>query len=116
MTQRVADVMAPGDHGSTFAGNPLVCAAANATFDIIADPAFLAEVSRKGEKLRAGLLSACQGCSHFVVRSAAPSCICTHAPPAGMHMANALLPPAHALHFSSRTPQLPPPVPSHACM
>jgi acetylornithine aminotransferase len=47
LTQAVADVMAPGDHGSTFAGNPLVCHAACAVFDVIADPHFLAEVARK---------------------------------------------------------------------
>lgn len=35
MKQHVADAMAPGDHGSTFAGAPLVCAGANATLDII---------------------------------------------------------------------------------
>lgn len=29
-TATVADDMAPGDHGSTFAGNPLVCHAAEA--------------------------------------------------------------------------------------
>ena len=42
--QHVADVMAPGDHGSTFAGNPLVCHAANTVVEIISDPAFLAGV------------------------------------------------------------------------
>lgn len=31
-------MMAPGDHGSTFAGNPLVCHAACAVFDIINTP------------------------------------------------------------------------------
>ena len=40
--QHVADAMAPGDHGSTFAGNPLVCHAAVSVVDIISDPAFLA--------------------------------------------------------------------------
>ena len=44
--------MAPGDHGSTFAGNPLVCATALAVFNKIADPAFLASVTAKGELLR----------------------------------------------------------------
>ena len=42
--QHVADVMLPGDHGSTFAGNPLVCHAANAVVDVISDPAFLSGV------------------------------------------------------------------------
>jgi acetylornithine aminotransferase len=55
MRQHVADAMAPGDHGSTFAGNPLVCAAAVATFDIVNEPNFLAEVERKGRKLRQDL-------------------------------------------------------------
>ena len=44
MRQHVADVMLPGDHGSTFAGNPLVCHAANAVVDVISDPAVLAGV------------------------------------------------------------------------
>lgn len=62
--QHVADAMAPGDHGSTFAGNPLVCHAANAVVDVISDPAFLSGVRSKGEKLRAGLREALQGNSH----------------------------------------------------
>eukprot|EP00892_Ulva_mutabilis_P002349 jgi/Ulvmu1/12114/UM084_0040.1 len=66
MKQRVADVMSPGDHGSTFAGNPLVCAAANATFDVIAEPAFLADVERKGERLRSALRDACGDNAHVV--------------------------------------------------
>jgi acetylornithine/succinyldiaminopimelate/putrescine aminotransferase len=40
--QHVADAIASGDHGSTFAGNPLVCHAANTVVDVISDPAFLA--------------------------------------------------------------------------
>lgn len=63
MKQRVADVMQPGDHGSTFAGNPLVCHAACTVFDIISEPAFLADVERKGETLRSGLRAALAGCS-----------------------------------------------------
>lgn len=55
LKQHVADVMKPGDHGSTFAGNPLVCHAACTTFDIIADPSFLAQVEAKGKRLRAAL-------------------------------------------------------------
>lgn len=68
MKQKVADAMAPGDHGSTFAGNPLVCAAAVATFDTINTPEFLSEVERKGDKLRAGLRAALEGNEHVLVR------------------------------------------------
>jgi acetylornithine/N-succinyldiaminopimelate aminotransferase len=50
-----ADVLRPGDHGSTFAGGPLVAAAAHAVLDVVDDPGFLREVGRKGERLRAGL-------------------------------------------------------------
>jgi predicted acetylornithine/succinylornithine family transaminase len=50
-----ADVLRPGDHGSTFAGGPLVAAAAHAVLDVVDDPAFLAAVRRKGDRLRAGL-------------------------------------------------------------
>ncbi len=52
---RLADVFAPGDHGSTFAGGPLACAAANAALDVIDDPALLAHVRAMGERLAAGL-------------------------------------------------------------
>jgi acetylornithine/N-succinyldiaminopimelate aminotransferase len=53
--ERLADVLQPGDHGSTFAGGPLVAAAANAAFDVLEDPALLASVRELGERLRAGL-------------------------------------------------------------
>ena len=49
------DVLAPGDHGSTFAGGPVVAAAALASFDIIDDPGLMAAVRDAGERLR-GLL------------------------------------------------------------
>ncbi|HYV16236.1 MAG TPA: acetylornithine transaminase [Conexibacter sp.] len=52
---RLADVLQPGDHGSTFAGGPLVAAAANAAFDVLDDPALLASVRELGERLREGL-------------------------------------------------------------
>jgi acetylornithine/N-succinyldiaminopimelate aminotransferase len=49
---RLADVFQPGDHGSTFAGGPLVAAAANAAFGVLEDPALLARVRELGELLR----------------------------------------------------------------
>jgi acetylornithine/N-succinyldiaminopimelate aminotransferase len=50
-----ADVLQPGDHGSTFAGGPVICAAANAVLDVVEDPAVLRAVARKGDRLAAGL-------------------------------------------------------------
>ena len=44
----------PGDHGSTFGGNPVVCAAASAVCDAIDDD-LLDNVRARGEQLRAGL-------------------------------------------------------------
>jgi acetylornithine/N-succinyldiaminopimelate aminotransferase len=49
------DVLQPGDHGSTFAGSPLVTAVANAVLDVVDDEDFLADVTRKGTLLRDGL-------------------------------------------------------------
>jgi predicted acetylornithine/succinylornithine family transaminase len=48
LTQQVADVMQPGDHGTTFGGGPLVSAVANHVFDRLSDPALLAHVTREG--------------------------------------------------------------------
>jgi acetylornithine/N-succinyldiaminopimelate aminotransferase len=50
-----ADVLEPGDHGSTFAGNPVACAAANAVLDVVDDEAFLNDVREKGDRLLRGL-------------------------------------------------------------
>jgi predicted acetylornithine/succinylornithine family transaminase len=52
---RYADTLQPGDHGSTFAGGPVVAAAANAVLDVIDDSAFLADVVSKGARVGAGL-------------------------------------------------------------
>jgi acetylornithine aminotransferase len=64
MTQAVADVMQPGDHGSTFAGGPLVCAAAQYTFDTIKQPAFLKRVTDRGQQLVLGLRVALANMPH----------------------------------------------------
>jgi acetylornithine/N-succinyldiaminopimelate aminotransferase len=50
-----ADLLQPGDHGSTFAGGPVVAAAANAVLGVVDDQAFLSDVSRKGDRLAGGL-------------------------------------------------------------
>lgn len=49
------DVFQPGDHGSTFAGGPVPCAAAHAVLDIVEDPALHTRVAELGERLREGL-------------------------------------------------------------
>ncbi len=51
----LADVLQPGDHGSTFAGGPLVCAAALVAIEICSDEALLFRVRELGERLTAGL-------------------------------------------------------------
>ena len=48
VTEKVAAAFHAGDHGSTFGGNPLACAAANVVLDVIADDAFLGRVKAVG--------------------------------------------------------------------
>ena len=56
-----AEVFQPGNHGSTFGGNPLACAAALATLDAIEDEKLLDNVRVRGEAIRAGLRAALAG-------------------------------------------------------
>jgi acetylornithine/N-succinyldiaminopimelate aminotransferase len=49
------ELFAPGDHGSTFGGNPVCCAAALAVIDTIADEHLLDDVKRVGEHLALAL-------------------------------------------------------------
>jgi acetylornithine/N-succinyldiaminopimelate aminotransferase len=50
-----AEVLEPGDHGSTFAGGPVATAAALAVLEEIDDPALLRRVRELGAYLREGL-------------------------------------------------------------
>jgi acetylornithine/N-succinyldiaminopimelate aminotransferase len=56
-TENAALGMTAGTHGSTYGGNPLGCAIGAKVTEIVADDAFLAEVSRKGARFRQGLES-----------------------------------------------------------
>lgn len=45
-TNEIASVMEPGVHGTTYGGNPLACAVAEAAFDVINTPAVLSGVQQ----------------------------------------------------------------------
>jgi acetylornithine/N-succinyldiaminopimelate aminotransferase len=55
--QRLADVFELGDHGSTFAGGPVVASAALVALEICSDPELLARVRELGERLAGSLRS-----------------------------------------------------------
>ena len=50
-------VLTPGTHGSTFGGNPVVCAGGIEVLNRLSTPGFLEEVRKKGEYLRSSLLN-----------------------------------------------------------
>jgi len=54
-TEHAASGMGIGAHGSTYGGNPLAIAAAEAVLDVVAEPAFVEGVRAKGERLRGRL-------------------------------------------------------------
>lgn len=55
LRQKVADQLKAGDHGTTFGGNPIACAAGLAVVKQIADPALLKNVAERSAQLKAGL-------------------------------------------------------------
>jgi acetylornithine/N-succinyldiaminopimelate aminotransferase len=52
---RCGSVLGKGDHGSTFGGNPVACAAAIAVLDTIEKDGLLAHVTAVGDQLAAGI-------------------------------------------------------------
>ena len=48
VAEKVAGAFAPGDHGTTFGGNPLACAAANVVLDTVPKEDFLQNIRRIG--------------------------------------------------------------------
>ncbi len=50
--ERCVGVLTAGTHGSTFGGNPIVCAGANAVLDIVLEDSFLASVTAKGQYIK----------------------------------------------------------------
>lgn len=55
-TQKLENVMQPSTHGTTFGGNPVVCAGANYVLSVVANEDFLNEVNKKGDYLKEKLL------------------------------------------------------------
>lgn len=60
---RAADLLQPGQHGTTFGGNPVVCAAGLAVLDTISNEGLLENVKRQSEKLRDGI----EGAGHPLI-------------------------------------------------
>ena len=56
VTERLAHVFKPGDHGGTFGGNPLACAAVYATLTTIKSEGLVDKVAEKGEYFKNELL------------------------------------------------------------
>ncbi|GAB1232353.1 aspartate aminotransferase family protein [Ferrigenium sp. UT4] len=58
---RATGTFKPGNHGSTFGGNPLACTAGIATLDIIEQDGLLAHAAQTGQFIRDGLGDGLQG-------------------------------------------------------
>jgi ornithine--oxo-acid transaminase len=53
----VMDVLHPGEHGSTFGGNPLACAVARAALKVLVEEGMVENAARVGDRLHAALAS-----------------------------------------------------------
>jgi ornithine--oxo-acid transaminase len=51
----VMSVLHPGEHGSTFGGNPLACAVARAALKVLSEEGMIENAARVGERLKTGL-------------------------------------------------------------
>ena len=61
-----ANVMQPGNHGSTFGGNPLACAAGLATVDTLLSEQLMERAAELGERLQRALTEGLGDCPHVV--------------------------------------------------
>jgi acetylornithine aminotransferase len=63
---RAASVFKPGNHGSTFGGNPLACVAALTTLEVIEADGLMAHADKLGSAIRDGLRSGLSGVGGFI--------------------------------------------------
>ena len=56
-----AELFVPGNHGSTFGGNPLACAAAHAVLDVIGEEDICGQAKLQGQRIVDGLRTALAG-------------------------------------------------------
>lgn len=55
VSEKLRNILKPGQQGSTFGGNPVVCAGAREVVRRVSDPAFLKQVQEKGAYLKSRL-------------------------------------------------------------
>ncbi|MEX0710487.1 MAG: aminotransferase class III-fold pyridoxal phosphate-dependent enzyme [Chloroflexota bacterium] len=60
-SRELLDRLGPGAHGGTYGGNAVACAAAVATLDVIESEDLLANATRQGERLLAGIRAVTDG-------------------------------------------------------
>lgn len=54
-SHEIMNTLKPGQHGSTFGGNPLACAVAKAAMEVLMDENLIENAERQGEAFRSGL-------------------------------------------------------------
>ncbi|WNM34045.1 acetylornithine transaminase [Streptomyces sp. Li-HN-5-11] len=64
---RAAELLQPGQHGTTFGGNPVACAAGLAVLDTIEGDGLLENVKRQEQRLRDGIEGADGGLRHPLI-------------------------------------------------
>ena len=67
VTDKVAAAFKPGDHGTTFGGNPLACAAANVVLDTVPQEDFLKNIKSVGKYFKDKLQELAKKYPNFIV-------------------------------------------------